>query len=138
ILMPSLLAVNTIGHALAMEKSRRGLFTIGGCLALALPVVLELTGVSPRSYLFHDGLITLVPHGNRFPELPTLVFLTVANLVVIAGASLFVGRVRSALTAAERRLQLQTWQLRRLVPDEARGAVETVPPPWMRPGNTTG
>ena len=47
-----------------------------------------------------------------------------SHLAIVIGGSWAIGQVRDALTEAEQRLQLQAWQLRQLIPDEARGAVE--------------
>jgi serine/threonine-protein kinase len=47
--------------------------------------------------------------------------LTSIAMVVIPG--LLMGRMRDALTAAERRLFLQAWQLRQLVPSGAQEAL---------------
>jgi serine/threonine-protein kinase len=124
LLLPSVAAVNTIGFAITPARSRRMVFMIFGCLTVIIPVVLEWAEIWPRSYVFRDGVMMVVPQTFGLPETPTMLLLLLCSLAVIIGGAYFVGRIRDALTGAEERLQLHAWQLRHLIPDEARGLVE--------------
>jgi serine/threonine-protein kinase len=123
VLLPSVAAVNTIGFSITPIRSRRALFIVCGCLTIVIPVILEWTGVWPRSYVFEGGAMHIVPQMLRLPEAPAFLFLLFSSLAVVIGGAYFVGRVRDALTDAEQRLQLQAWQLEQLVPRAARGAL---------------
>jgi len=119
-LLPVVAAVNTIAFVMTAARSRRTPSIVLGCLAIAVPTVLERLDVVPRSMLFKDGALVLVPRIVELPETGTLLFLLLANLAVIVTASLLVARFRDALVATERQLQFQAWQLRQLVPEDAK------------------
>ena len=70
-----------------------------------------------------DGGMVILPTRVNLPPLATNVFLVALNLAVIGVASLLIAPMRDVLTATDRRLQLHLWQLRQLVPDEARAAL---------------
>lgn len=83
-------------------------------LALTVPMLLEWTGVLPRSYVFHDGAITVLPVVTALPELPARIGLMLASIGALVGATLFVYRSTDMLTAMRLRLALQSWHLRQL------------------------
>ena len=55
----------------------------------------------------------------ELPKVPAFLFLLLTSMAVSVSAFTFIERVRVASLNAERRVQLQTWQLRQMVPDEA-------------------
>jgi len=61
------------------------------------------------------------------PPMQTNAFLLIASLALIITGSTILARFRNTLTNVEERLHTQTWQLRQLVPEEARKA--SVPTP---------
>ncbi len=95
-------------------KPRSG--TLRG-LAAALPFLLELVGVVPPAYAFVDGNVTLFARAVRFAPHATLPLLFYASVSSAAMPGVFLDGVREALTTAERRLFLQAWHLRQLIPD---------------------
>jgi serine/threonine-protein kinase len=120
-LIPALLVANTVGWAVQPHAPRGRLWTIGiGMMGLLLPVGASLLGLIPQSYVFKDGHIEVMPIMNALPERATLVMLFATSSATIITLCLFVGSVREALTAAEKKLHLHAWQLRQLVPEEAR------------------
>jgi eukaryotic-like serine/threonine-protein kinase len=118
--MPMLLSVFTFGFSMAHSGRFRAALIATGCLGLLAPLALELCGVIPRSYVFRDGALVILPRGLALPELPTLVGLTVSSLFMIVAPSLLMGRVQRALRRAELRSATQAFHLRQLLPDEAR------------------
>jgi len=80
---------------------------------------LELSGLVPGSYAFHDGALTILPQATSFPEVPTLTALTVSSLFLTFAPALIMMKLQGTLMDAERRSALQSWQLRQLLPDEA-------------------
>ena len=92
--------------------------TAAGCLAVLVPAVLGWAGVIPIPYVFEAGRWTVLPSAFHISPLPTQVFLLCASLGTIAPACWFVARLRHDYSAAERKLQVQAWQLRRMVPGD--------------------
>ena len=123
--LPGVAAVNTIAFVMTADRSRRVPSIVLGCLAIVVPFVLERLDVVPRSMIFRDGALVLLPRIIELPEVPTALFLLLANLGVIVTASLFVAQFRDALVKTERRLYAQSWQLRQLVPDDAARALDS-------------
>ncbi len=122
LLLPGMVAVHTIAHLLNGEERER-LPTIGlGLLTVAVPFALEIAGIAPPSYLFEGDRIVILPNLTHFPPQLTRAFLLVSALAVVLLPALLVTRVRSALSKTERRLFSQAWNLRSLLPRQARTA----------------
>ncbi len=124
---PLLISIFTFSFSMTHSWRFRGLVIGTGCLAIVGPLVLELIGVIPHSYIFENGKMTILPQGLALPETPTLCALTLGTIFLIVAPSVIMGRVQMALRAAETRSAMQTWHLRHLLPDEARP--KSVPPP---------
>jgi hypothetical protein len=118
IMIPAIGAVNTVSFVVAGDRSRRALSIVLGCLAIAVPTGLEVAGLIPRSMVFRDGGIFVVPNVFAFPEVPTLAFLLAATVGAIATGALVIARFRDTLVKTEQRLYFQTWLLRQFVPDD--------------------
>jgi serine/threonine-protein kinase len=99
----------SVGHA-------RGLVPIASCVAVLAPAVLGWLGVIPTGYAFVDGRWTISSEVFEISSRSTQVFLLLACVGTIAPACVFVARLRQAYLDAERRLQLQAWQLRQIMP----------------------
>jgi serine/threonine-protein kinase len=130
-LIPGIAAVNTILYVGSADRSRRGWAVAAGCLAVALPFALAVSGALPDAVAFDAGRLATLPQIAFFPRIPTLVFLLATNIAVVVTASRFVARSRDALHATQEQLYFQTWQLRQFVPGEAYDAVAThssIPP----------
>ena len=86
---------------------------IAACL---LPLVLEQTGVMSRTmFVTQHGLLFDAPAlGPR--EVPTMIVGAVYAICLIIGAALASDSLRVQNRSAHRRLHLQAWQLRQLVP----------------------
>jgi eukaryotic-like serine/threonine-protein kinase len=83
-------------------------------IVMVLPVVLERLGVVPASYVFHDGVWTIVPQLVDLPEVGTHVFLAIANVGMIVIPCLFIAKIREELSRAQLRLATQAWQFKQL------------------------
>ena len=90
----------------------------------AMALVLELAGVLPHSYIFRSGEMSILPNVCDFSERGTLGFLSVTSVFLLLVCSTSIRRIRNALTAAEERISVQAWQLRQLVPEQARRQLE--------------
>jgi serine/threonine protein kinase len=93
---------------------------LAGAAIVMVPLALEWAGVLEPSYSFQAGGLLLHPRMIQLPEGATVAFLVLTTLVATAVPTLLLARVRDELHEAERRLLLQAWQLKQLVPDEAR------------------
>ncbi len=76
----------------------------------------------------------ITPQGLSFPEVPTLVALTLGSIFLIVAPSVIMGRVQSSLRKAEMRSAMQAWHLRQLLPEEARPTTAPPPPGASRAG----
>jgi eukaryotic-like serine/threonine-protein kinase len=101
----------SIGHA-------RGLVPLASCLAVLVPAGLEWLGLLPKSYAFEAGRWIILPKVFDISRVATQAFVLTAIVGTIAPACFFVARLRRAYAEAERKLQLQAWQLRQILPDD--------------------
>ena len=131
--VPMLLSIFTFSFSMTHSGRFRAAIIATGLLGLLVPLALELLAILPRSYVFQNGTMVILPQGVSLPEVPTLVALTVTSVFLIVAPSLILGRVQLALREAEMRSAMQAWHLRQLLPDEARSATPP-PPPVSRIG----
>lgn len=116
ILVPMLALANTMVYIASTGRRRRWLIVVAGCLAIALPWLLQALSWLPASMHFYDGGIAIAPVMFELPATATNTFLLLSNLMILLTGALYVSRLRDSFTDAERALQLQAWQLRQIVP----------------------
>jgi serine/threonine-protein kinase len=121
-LIPTLATIGSMLMLMSPYRKGRATVIILNCLAVAIPAVLQMLGVLPSSYVFTNDSIVIRPVMLAFPPVPTQVFLLVTNLSIIVAASVLLSMVRDTLTGIEKKLYVHTWQLRQLVPEQARPA----------------
>jgi hypothetical protein len=86
-------------------------------LALVAPIALEVLGVFARTWWFDTETLLIrsaVVHGSNAAREGALI---AGNILFIAAAVLFVRVMTRDRRAAERRLHIQAWHLRHLLPD---------------------
>jgi hypothetical protein len=91
-------------------------------LALIAPIALEKLGVFARTWWFDGESLLIhssVVHGSDEARAGALI---AANILFIALAVLFVRVITRDRRAAERRLHIQAWHLRHLLPDRKAAA----------------
>jgi hypothetical protein len=116
VLEPQAHAVPTLWSALQAREARERRAVIAmGVAATAAPFALELLGVLPPAYAFERGNLTLLARAVRLAPHTTVPMLLYVSVMFVALPAVFLGRVRDALSAAERKLFLQAWHLRELV-----------------------
>jgi eukaryotic-like serine/threonine-protein kinase len=115
VVLPGVIAGNTMAFAGSPTAKRPHWVILIGVLGFAVPAVLEWAGVVPRAYEFADGVIKVLPRGVEFPRRATELMLFVMSLATIVGSAIFAVHATRARAEAERRLQLHAWQLRQLV-----------------------
>jgi len=117
ILMPTIFATFAIVSQAHPDRVMRRFCLVASTLAIILPVLLELSGVLPRSFAFTEAGLLVVPQMTGLPESATIAFVVLANAGVAVLPAVFVATLRSALTSAQERQILQTWHFRRLGED---------------------
>jgi serine/threonine-protein kinase len=119
ILVPSLVTTNAIGF-LMQATTRRWVVVGASCAAILLPLSLEWLGLVPPSYTVHEGRTIVNDRLMSFTE-TTHLFLIAFTVAFIVAIGLYFIRFREMLTEAERRVFLNAWQLRQLVPPHDQG-----------------
>jgi tRNA A-37 threonylcarbamoyl transferase component Bud32 len=118
IVVPALAATNGMLFALLSDRSLRKWALAASVLAVLAPVLLELSGLVPRSFTFVDGSLTLHARAVALTPAATLAFLLVTSAAMAVTPTLIASKIRDQLTRAETSLLLQAWQLRQTVPDD--------------------
>jgi len=118
VLVPAMVITNTITFVLHLDGWARRFAIASGVLAVALPLLLTACGILPSSYVPSGDGILMRPLWLAFPPNATLAFITVGTLIAIVNGARSVSQVREALTQAERRTQMQRWQLSQLLPED--------------------
>jgi hypothetical protein len=109
---------NTLVFAMTHVREWRRIFIGVGIAGLLVPITLEALRVVPRSYAFDGTSMRLISEVASFHELPTMTVLAIATVGALCTAAWLVGRMHDAAYDAEKRMHLQSWQLRQLVPRE--------------------
>ena len=120
LLVPPLILMNNVTFALHAGPKLRRVVMLFGALAILVPLGLELGGVLPPAYAFDGEHLLVLPRLVGFPPAITLTVLTLSTVALVSLPVVFFGRARDALALAERRLFLQAWHLRNLVPERVR------------------
>jgi serine/threonine protein kinase len=109
------------------DRSRRGLVVLFSLLTILVPAALAWLNVIPQPYELGGDRIVI--HGNMLhvPPLPTQLFLLASSLAVVLTACLMTARVHDALAEAQKRLHIQAWQLRQLLPIDDTSSLHTRP-----------
>jgi hypothetical protein len=126
VLVPMLALGSGVAYLSAFDD-RRGLVPWASCSAVVLPALLTWLGVIPSSYVFEDGKWAILPSVFHISAVPTQTFVTVAVVATVFPALVFVAKMRREFTDAHTKLQLQAWQLRRMVPDDAQQEADAAP-----------
>ncbi len=92
------------------------LIFVAHLLVIAVPLLLELVGVLPRTFALEGGALVLRPWAIALS--PTAMIGAVVGTVVLQllGNMLMLDRLRVAQKLNEERIHMQAWQLQQLVP----------------------
>ncbi|MDH5493476.1 MAG: hypothetical protein OEY14_16095, partial [Myxococcales bacterium] len=121
ILVPALLATATLSFAITDQASRRYWWTAISSLAILIPLGLEEAGILPGSYEVSDGVLRVLPRMHELPGEFLVGSLAAFCLAIVVIPSLWYGGIlRRRVDEAEEALMIQSWQLERLLPPEAR------------------
>jgi hypothetical protein len=114
VLLPAIAIANGVAYATSF-RDRLGAVIAATTGVIVVPVLLQVTGAVPPWYAFDGDTLRILPWMTDFPAAPTLVFLVVTNVVVLAACLLYVSRLRRDLADAQRALRVQAWQLAQIV-----------------------
>lgn len=104
-------------------------------LCFALPFGLEAVGVTPTQYVFGHDAWRVLPMAFEVHPVGTPAFLFSVTTVIVFGACGLAMSMQRAREAAERRVALQGWQLRQMLPEDSKPpAAPTSASASRRPG----
>jgi eukaryotic-like serine/threonine-protein kinase len=117
VVVPQSASIITFYTALLHRTGRqRWVTAAAGGAAVAIPFLVEILGLVPPAFAFSGGDVTLFGRVVRFTQDTTIPLLLYSSVgTVVAPVAVF-SIVRDALSTAERRLFLQAWHLRQLLP----------------------
>jgi serine/threonine-protein kinase len=118
---PTLATVFGLGFTLAMHPRHRFIPMIACLLSFLVPHVLQWTRVLPPSYVYEHGTALILPLMTNLSQLGGVFFILVNVTCVIVGCTFGI-RVQANLRQMQRRAYLNAWQLRQLLPTDARDA----------------
>lgn len=122
VIVPTLAAIGAMLNQMPPNRLGRARIISMYCAAIVVPALLQWTGVIPSSYVFEHGNLVILPGMLHFEPLPTHVFFVTTSVGLIITSSLILARFRDTISDVEKRLHVQTWQLRQLMPEQARPA----------------
>jgi len=124
LVVPAIAAFCSAAFLLHYHLRPRWMVPVVNIAAVFVPLLLEWMGIVAPSYRFENGSMVILPRLIDFAELPMLIILNAASLVVISISAFFVAQIRSYQLEAERRLHLQAWHMRQVLPDHDTTAEE--------------
>jgi serine/threonine-protein kinase len=116
VLVPQAIAITALWAALAVDTSRErwGVFAFTA-VAMVLPFALQLLGVFSPAWRFSGGELVLAARGVRLTSEGTIPGLIWSATTFAVIPVVYFGRIRDALSAAERQLFVQAWHLKQLL-----------------------
>jgi len=85
-------------------------------VSVLLPLVLELAGVMPRSMTVADDTLSLTTAGTGLDSTTMTIALVLYVVALLAMAVILAKSLTSDRRRAQRTVQIQSWQLRQLMP----------------------
>ena len=116
IIAPTLVLTTLMAYAAHPQFGRIRIFAGILGAAVAVPWALEATGVLSKTYRFQDGELVLSSEIIRFTSAPVQVAFAVLLVALIAVVALLSRAIALRQRDARRRLELQAWHLRQIVP----------------------
>ncbi len=117
-LVPILVASNSIVFIIFLEKRFRRLTISLGMAAVTLPIIASHLGIGPRMFKFTSEGLLILQETVNMPAMGTMVFLGTTAAATILVSGLVTGYVRDQIDALEKHRAVQAWSLRQFVPPE--------------------
>ena len=116
-ILPGTMAIVTMGYRMYVDRWVHGVaILLTATAALLVPFLLQWYGVIAPMYALRDGAIVLFPTMHDFPPGPTLVYLLVGCVGVVATGLLYGRMYLGQIRRVERELTFHAWQLEQLIP----------------------
>ena len=113
---PSLGVITAMSIATHPRVAKVPLLIAVVSISVLAPLVLELAGVLPRSMTVADGTVTLHTGASGLDYTTTTIALVLYVVALLAMAVILAKALTSDRRLAQRAAQLQSWQLRQLMP----------------------
>lgn len=104
-------------------RAQRWVLVLASAIALGLPYILALLGISPMPYRIDAGVLITEPVMANFDPLWTMATAALATAVSVSATYHLVGQAVDRLKRAEREAFLRAWRLGKLLPAGASEAV---------------
>ncbi len=115
VVTPTFAMLSTVTLVTQVERHRWFVLLLGFVPIIA-PLVATHFGLAPPSYSFSDGVMHVLPVMVHLRPFWSLVLLVTMNLTCLVAATVLAAQLRGNLTVTERKLVVQAWQLRQLLP----------------------
>ena len=119
VLLPGI--INTVAFTLGAQPrmlDRPVVLVVGSLAAFGLPLALEAAGVLGTTWQVSDGHITMSSTGIEIGSAASVGILIAANVALIFVNALFGRSISATRRDAQRKLEIQAWHLRHLLPDQ--------------------
>ncbi|MBK8251278.1 MAG: protein kinase [Polyangiaceae bacterium] len=129
VLLPSLATATFATFAITMRSDSNArnwgmLFSVAVVLG---PTMLQFAGIIPRSYVFDNGHLVMVPGLVRLPTHYTELLLLIIALVTVLVVNVHVRQVVQLLSKSERTALIQAHRLKHLLPNQTTHSEELPP-----------
>ena len=117
ILVPSLVATNSVFFVLHSRPGQRSVIIVAGVLAVMVPFGAEWVGLVPPSYVFEGGHLSVMPRVMAMDETKTTAILAILHVMLAIAPTVIALRMRDELLVTQRKLSLTSWRLGQLATD---------------------
>jgi serine/threonine protein kinase len=122
LLLPALASVHTVAFLMYTQRAFRTTALTVGVATVLVPFLLDALGVIPSSYTFEEGRLTITPVMVEFHPFELKVYLVLTSIGLVLLPGFVLARYRVALERTEEEAFLNAWNVRHLLPGEARKA----------------
>ncbi|MEZ4299508.1 MAG: serine/threonine-protein kinase [Polyangiaceae bacterium] len=126
IVVPGLAGVHTVSFLMYTHRRYRTFAVVAGLVTVVVPFLLDALSIIPSSYVFEEGRITVTPVMIQFRPFALKTYLLLTSLGVVLFPAFVLSRYRVALERTEEEAFMAAWNVRHMVPAEARKAAAMV------------
>lgn len=116
VVTPGLVAVNVAAFAMSENIKTSWFIALVGIVGVTIPLGLQWAGIVPQSYRFVEGGMLIESWALELSGFPAIAVLCVAAIASVITAVAVMSIMRQAQENTQLQLELQTWQIRQLVP----------------------
>jgi len=120
IIVPTLVIATLMAFAAHPQFGRIRIVSVILTAGVAVPWLLEVIGVLEPTYRFEHGSIILTSPALMFEPVPTQIAFALLLVMVVTLVAFLLRTIANRHRDATRRLELQAWHLRQIVPTTAR------------------